>query len=209
MQFRRLIELAVWLLTLGFAAPFWRMPIYVLLGTAAGMGLTVAHISRAGSYLSDSPETCMNCHVMTDAYMSWTHSSHAKVAVCTDCHLPHDNIVKRYAFKAMDGTKHSAIFIARGEPQVLQLSEMAQPVVQENCRRCHEQTIEPVHAAVTEENGLHCWDCHREVPHGRARSLSATPTTMRPQLPPVNKLPENLRIGGRPPRPQQHGDQHE
>ena len=38
-----------------------------MLGLAAGMGLFVFHISRAASYLSDAPETCMNCHVMTTA----------------------------------------------------------------------------------------------------------------------------------------------
>jgi cytochrome c nitrite reductase small subunit len=26
-----------------------------------------------------------------------------------------------------------------------------------------------------EGNGKRCWDCHREVPHGSVRSLSATP----------------------------------
>ena len=28
-----------------------------------------------------------------------------------------------------------------------------------------------------------CWDCHRETPHGRVRSLSAVPNAQVPQLP--------------------------
>ena len=37
-------------------------------GVAVGMALLVARLANATSYLSDSPETCINCHVMTDAY---------------------------------------------------------------------------------------------------------------------------------------------
>ena len=36
-----------------------------MLGIAAGMAVFVIHISRAASYMSDQPETCMNCHVIT------------------------------------------------------------------------------------------------------------------------------------------------
>ncbi len=38
-------------------------------GDAVGMFLFAARVvSQAIYYLSDTPETCMNCHVMTDAY---------------------------------------------------------------------------------------------------------------------------------------------
>jgi cytochrome c nitrite reductase small subunit len=30
-----------------------------------------------------------------------------------------------------------------------------------------------------------CWDCHREVPHGRVRSLSAYPDARVPQQKPI------------------------
>jgi cytochrome c nitrite reductase small subunit len=40
--------------------------ICILLGTAGGMGVWIARISNVVSYLSDSPETCMNCHVSKD-----------------------------------------------------------------------------------------------------------------------------------------------
>ncbi|MCP4449875.1 MAG: hypothetical protein GY809_00315 [Planctomycetes bacterium] len=77
----------------------------VSVGLAVGMFLSVARVSNAVSYLSDSPETCMNSHVMTDAYATWKGDSHARVPVCTDCHVPQQNIVAKYAFKGMDGMK--------------------------------------------------------------------------------------------------------
>ena len=80
----------------------------------------------------------MNCHVMTTQYLTWQHSSHARVATCNDCHVPHDNLVHKFAFKAQDGSWHATVFTMRWEPQVIRLSERAKPVVQANCRRCHE-----------------------------------------------------------------------
>lgn len=73
-------------------------------------------IANATSYLSDSPQTCINCHVMTDAYASWQRGSHGRVAVCVDCHVPHSNLVAKYAYKSRDGLKHSCVFTMRKEP---------------------------------------------------------------------------------------------
>ena len=53
-----------------------------------GMALALVRIANAASYLSDKPEVCMNCHVMTDAFASWQRGSHGQVAVCVDCHDP-------------------------------------------------------------------------------------------------------------------------
>ena len=55
-------------LTLSPLSGGWRVAALAALGVAAGMAVWVARIANATSYLSDSPETCMNCHVMTDAY---------------------------------------------------------------------------------------------------------------------------------------------
>ena len=58
------------LIGLRFLAPPLRLPCFLMLGTMAGMGLFVLHVSRAASYLSNAPETCMNCHVMTTEYVT-------------------------------------------------------------------------------------------------------------------------------------------
>ena len=157
-----------------------RVIIYALIGIIAGSVVVLVRISNAASYLSDSPNSCINCHVMTDAYASWQRGSHGRVAVCNDCHVPHTNIVAKYGFKAMDGTKHSAIFTLRREPQVLESSHTAQPVIQQNCLRCHQSQFEMIRLSKTSEQK--CWDCHQNI-HGPVRSLSASPSELRPTLP--------------------------
>ncbi|MBM4027483.1 MAG: cytochrome c nitrite reductase small subunit [Planctomycetes bacterium] len=156
--------------------------IYSLAGVALGMALVLARITNAGSYLSDDPQTCINCHVMTHAYASWQRGSHGHAAVCVDCHVPHDHLVARYAFKAWDGLRHSYVFTMRTEPQVLELSAAAVPVVQTNCVRCHADQLEMVRLAETQER--RCWDCHQNI-HGEVRSLSGSPPELRPSLPPA------------------------
>jgi cytochrome c nitrite reductase small subunit len=182
-----------------FLSPGWRLPAYLALGVAAGMGVFVFHVSRAASYLSDAPETCMNCHVMTTQYVTWQHSSHARVTTCNDCHVPHTSLAAQYAFKAKDGMWHATVFTMRWEPQVIRISPGAVPVVEDNCRRCHARVIEDVSLAVHRPGGdVRCWNCHREVPHGAVRSLSATPGVFQPQLPPVREPAQVPKLGGRP-----------
>ncbi len=188
------------LLLLRFIPRRWQAPCFVMLGGMGGMGLLVAHLSRATSYLSDNPETCMNCHVMTTQYVTWQHSSHANVATCNDCHVPHDSLGHAYRFKAEDGLRHAAIFTLRLEPQAIRISDRAVPVVQANCRRCHATVVQNVSPSPHGEEDRLCWDCHREVPHGRARSLSTASNLFRPQLAPFRFLDETPKIQGRPAR---------
>jgi cytochrome c nitrite reductase small subunit len=161
--------------------PQWVLPVSVALGAGTGLLILVFHVSRASSYLSDNPETCVNCHVMAPQYATWFHSRHRQVATCNDCHVPHDNLIRHYAFKASDGARHAFMFTFRLEPQVIRIHPAGQRVVQENCIRCHEAAVhgtaltevsgDDVHA----EHGLRCWACHRETPHGRVRGLAAVP----------------------------------
>ena len=85
------VILGLWFLSRG-----WRPAGFLMLGIAGGMGLFVLHISRATSYLSDAPETCVNCHVMTAQYVTWQHSSHAGVTTCNDSHVPHTSLAAQY-----------------------------------------------------------------------------------------------------------------
>lgn len=185
------------LLTLAFLPPRWRLLCAAALGLAGGLGAASVVLSRAPSYLSDAPETCVNCHVMNPQYLTWQHDVHARVATCNDCHVPHDNVLHQYAFKAMDGLKHSAVFTARAEPQVMRISAMAIPVVQANCVRCHVAAVEQV---VHRQADRLCWDCHRDVPHGAVRSLAATPNLFAPVLPRLGAGGPQT-IGGRETRP--------
>ncbi|OGU10851.1 MAG: cytochrome c nitrite reductase small subunit [Ignavibacteria bacterium GWB2_35_12] len=161
--------------------PAWRVPVILILGIACGLLLQIFYVSNALSYLSDEPEACVNCHVMSSHFATWEHSSHRRVTTCNDCHVPHDNIIREYYFHAMDGLRHSTIFTLRAEPQVLLIKEAGKAAVQQNCLRCHINQVNPVSAAnVNGENyklgyGKPCWECHREVPHGRYNSQASTP----------------------------------
>lgn len=172
--------------------PSWRLPVTVLLGIFTGLGVYAFIISNAASYLSDKPETCMNCHVMTPQYASWLHSSHRESATCNDCHVPHNNVFNKYFFKAKDGLRHSTWFTLRWEPQVIRIKDAGQKVVHKNCIRCHEPVLtdRSMQAVVHSDyfnirTGRQCWDCHRETPHGTVTSLSANPNAQVPKLDPV------------------------
>jgi cytochrome c nitrite reductase small subunit len=176
--------------------PKWRLQVIILLGIFGGIIAVIFRISNTSSYLSDDPLTCMNCHVMASQFATWQHGSHARVATCNDCHVPHDNFIRTYLFKAQDGMRHATIFTLRLEPQVIKIKEEGIKAVQENCIRCHEQLVERTKLdAVSGSNRNHgkdrlCWDCHRETPHGRVNSLSSVPFARIPELTPV--MPEWL-----------------
>ncbi|MBM3403343.1 MAG: cytochrome c nitrite reductase small subunit [Bacteroidetes bacterium] len=175
----------------------WRRPVVVALGIIAGLSLFLFYISNAASYLSDNPKTCTNCHVMNPQFATWQHSSHREVTNCNDCHVPHDNVVRKYFFKTQDGLRHATIFTLRTEPDVIMIKEMGQRVVHENCIRCHLQVLE--NPEEVEESGEEeeaegevewmqrkCWECHREAPHGTVKGLASVPHAMiTPQKPPV------------------------
>jgi cytochrome c nitrite reductase small subunit len=169
--------------------PDWRMPVILLLGAFSGIAAYALVVSNAVSYLSDSPATCVNCHIMAPQYATWFHSSHREHATCNDCHVPQDNIFRHYYFKASDGLRHATIFTLRNEPDVIVMHAPGRAVVQQNCIRCHEFTNERVSASrVTAQSAAHgegrlCWECHRDVPHGTVRSLAAVPDARVP-LPP-------------------------
>lgn len=160
-------------------------------GVFCGIGLLTFHLSNATSYLSDDPRACINCHVMIPQYASWERGSHGRVASCNDCHVPHDNIARTYYFKAMDGSRHAYMFTFRLEPQVIKMHEAGQNVVQENCIRCHEHELhrtslrEITGSMARHGEGMLCWECHRDTPHGRVNSLASVEHVRVPGLEPA------------------------
>ena len=89
----------------------------IMAGTIVGGGLFFLYMLRAHTYLTDEPSACVNCHIMSPYYATWMHSSHSRKATCNDCHVPHENFVKKWTFKGMDGMKHVAAFLTSSEPQ--------------------------------------------------------------------------------------------
>jgi len=171
--------------------PNWRFSVVILLGILAGLAIHILNISNAVSYLSDDPQTCVNCHVMYPEYASWEKGSHGRVTTCNDCHVPQDNIIRKYMFKASDGLRHASMFTFRMEPQVIRIKNAGRDVVQENCIRCHANYLHPVSLraigakSINDDTDRLCWNCHRETPHGKVHSLSSSPNIIRPELGPV------------------------
>ena len=166
-------------------------------GIICGLGIYTAYASRFASYLSDEPSTCVNCHIMGPYYATWNHSSHSRNTTCNDCHVPHENAVRKWMFKGIDGMRHASVFMMKGEPQVIQAIDESASVIMNNCIRCHEQlntefvnTGKVNYKMVKEGEGKACWDCHREIPHGK-NSLSSAPNSLVPY--PKTMVPEWLR----------------
>jgi len=175
----------------------WYLPVLIIVGIAAGLLVYLVYISKAHSYLSDDPKTCVNCHIMAPQYATWSHSAHREVTNCNDCHVPHDNVFNKYYFKAKDGMRHATIFTLRREPQVIFIKEEGKHVVQQNCIRCHSNLLaskdvspytDHYHSVRSERQ---CWSCHREVPHGSVNSLSSAPFARVPL--PESPVPEWLK----------------
>lgn len=162
----------------------WKPTVSVLLGVFAGLSVFTLYISKAPSYLSDNPGTCINCHVMNSQFSDWAHSSHRQQTTCNDCHVPHENAFRKYLFKAEDGLRHATIFTLRTESQSIRIREAGQHVVQSNCIRCHERLVgmEYLMTVIPEFHQTlkdrHCFDCHRETPHSRVNSISSTPNAL-------------------------------
>jgi cytochrome c nitrite reductase small subunit len=167
----------------------WKVPVILMLGFFTGLFCFLFYVSRAPSYLSDNPATCVNCHIMTPYYASWSHSSHREFTNCNECHVPHDNVFRHYWFKANDGLRHSAVFTLRREPQVIFIHSAGRKVVQENCIRCHSDLLFNDRMDRYTMQGheyrreKRCADCHMDVPHGTVYGINSTPNVRGVPLP--------------------------
>lgn len=154
---------------------------------AIGFFIYMLNISKAFSYISSDPKACINCHIMNTQYATWKHSSHASVTTCIDCHLPRDSEVKKYIAKAKDGWNHAVAFTMNTYDNAIVISDDGARRVQENCVSCHASIVSTMvsnsdqyHKFDDEsvKTGRKCWDCHKEVPHGKVRGLTTTPDNL-------------------------------
>jgi cytochrome c nitrite reductase small subunit len=151
---------------------------------AVALFVYLVNASRALSYLSHDPKACINCHVMNTQYATWQHSSHARRATCIECHLPTKGFFNKYAAKMRDGWNHSTAFTFNTFKQRIQISDNGADRVQANCVSCHAVLVSRLlensdryhdFNKLRQTDKMRCWDCHRDVPHGGARGLTATP----------------------------------
>ena len=161
--------------------------LWVFLGSVVVSGfvfLNLLQASKALSYFSNDPKACINCHVMNTQYASWQHSSHARKATCVDCHLPYGEGLDKYLAKSRDGWNHSYAFTTGTYNNSIKISKDGEQRVQKNCIRCHSTLFTALktnsalnhslqHGKITIDRK--CWECHREVPHGKARGIISVP----------------------------------
>jgi cytochrome c nitrite reductase small subunit len=141
----------------------------ILMGTLVGAGTYTAHYAEAGSYLSDDPKACMNCHIMRESYEAWSKSSHHAVATCNDCHTPHDTIPK-YLAKARNGFWHSKGFTLNDFHEPIRIHPENARILNHNCVTCHAELTSQIspHAHGSAET-MDCVHCHRGVGHGPSK----------------------------------------
>jgi len=140
----------------------------VLVGLAVGVGVFTFRYAHAGSYLTDDPAACANCHVMAEVYTAWLRGPHRAVAVCNDCHTP-GTFVGRWTTKARNGLHHSAAFTFGGFPDAITITPRNRAIAEQACRGCHAALTEPIRAAAPpgshDGDGISCLRCHADVGH--------------------------------------------
>lgn len=136
----------------------------VLVVAAALAGVLALKLPPVAS-LMDGPRFCGLCHVMRPQVDSYLHSAHRDRAACGDCHLPH-GVAAGALYKAYTGTRDLLAVTLGAHPDAVRLSVSGAAVVQENCLRCHAETVARI-GDTSRGGGLRCFDCHRHVPHLR------------------------------------------
>jgi cytochrome c nitrite reductase small subunit len=147
----------------GSAAP---VVFAVILGALLGLGLFTFGYARGASYLTNDPKACANCHVMREVYDGWNRAPHHAVAVCNDCHVPHDSLISKYAVKAINGYRHSKAFTLNEIPDTIQIVPFDKAIVEANCVNCHSDMVSQI-AHLDARDPTDCLTCHQGVGHGR------------------------------------------
>lgn len=136
----------------------------ILLGIVLGLGAFTFGYGKGASYLSNDPQTCVNCHVMQESYDTWEKSSHHNVAVCNDCHLSHDPIGK-WVTKADNGFFHSLAFTFDDYPDPLRIKPRNRRVTQQACLHCHADFVHNMLPVGKHDETMSCVHCHNDVGH--------------------------------------------
>ena len=139
----------------------------VSLGLAVGIGGYTFLYAKGGSYMTNNPAACANCHIMQEHFDGWLKSSHRAVAVCNDCHTP-SGFIPKYATKASNGFWHSFGFTTGRFPDPLQITPRNHAITEASCRKCHQEIVEAIEGVHrTDEGQLSCVRCHSTVGHLR------------------------------------------
>ena len=140
----------------------------VLLGILSGLGAFTFGYGKGWSYLTSNPANCANCHVMQGHYDSWQNSSHRHVALCNDCHLPH-NLFGHLITEADNGFFHSLAFTLENFHEPIHIKPRNARVAQNACLDCHAEIVHQMLSEDPEEEAPACVHCHKDVGHAHRR----------------------------------------
>jgi cytochrome c nitrite reductase small subunit len=134
-------------------------------GLAFGVGSYTFVYAKGFSYMGNDPATCANCHIMQDQYNGWQKSSHHTVAVCNDCHTPH-NFLGKYFVKGLNGYHHSKAFTTGRFHEPIQIKAMNRGVTESACRYCHGDVVQAIDEGRSPTcEDVSCIRCHASVGH--------------------------------------------
>ncbi len=143
----------------------------IVFGALFGLSGYSFKYAKGLSYFSKDPIACLNCHIMQPQYDSWQKASHHTVAVCVDCHLPH-NFIGKYLAKVENGYFHSKGFTLQDFSEPIVIRGKSAKILQNNCMNCHKDLIhDMLGTANPEGGGVQCVHCHRTVGHGERVGL--------------------------------------
>jgi len=150
-------------------------------GFILAIGATLASGYMIAATNKDS--FCVSCHVMKPFRTTWTKSKHGRsnpkglTAQCTDCHLPHDNLITYVTTKAYTGARDivNNFIIDPFEYDWIGRTEARREFTYDaSCRSCHQNlTPQGMRTAgllahrqyLLGDLDKRCVDCHQHVGH--------------------------------------------
>jgi len=150
----------------------------VLLGAALGLGVYTFAYAKGWSYLTNDSAACANCHVMNEQLDGWMKGSHRSVAVCNDCHVPH-NFLGKYYTKAHNGFWHSYYFTTGTFEEPIRATPTSRKIAEANCRRCHGPIVAEMGTPGHGDSGISCIRCHGSVGHLELSATNVPPEVTR------------------------------
>jgi cytochrome c nitrite reductase small subunit len=146
-----------------------------IVGLAIGVGAYTFIYAKGGSYFTNEPAACANCHIMENHYEAWLKSSHRSVAACNDCHTP-SGFLPKYLTKASNGFWHSFAFTTGRFPDPLRIKPGNRAVTEGACHKCHQEIVEAIEWGThgygagatgdgTGDEVVSCIRCHSNVGH--------------------------------------------
>ena len=119
-------------------------------------------------HISVKPAVCMACHSMGAVGFTWQMSNH-KQFDCVECHMPVAGIGSKLVYKTRAGLHDLWHETLRDYPASLALSLGAKKIVNANCLRCHQSTVQRV--SMLDGGPLSCTKCHRHVVHHKSKKM--------------------------------------